>query len=102
MKLRGRLGALEEREFRLLWFSRVVSDFGDRFSTIGLAFAVLAIERSASALATCSLRTIASIALFLVAGVWADRLPRHRVMLVSDIGRGIATAAMAVLLLTDR
>ena len=103
MKLRGRLGALEEREFRLLWFSRVVSDFGDRFGTIGLAFAVLAIERSAAALAyVLAARTIASIALFLVAGVWADRLPRQRVMLVSDVGRGIATAAMAVLLLTDR
>ena len=85
------------------WFSRVVSDFGDRFGTIGLAFAVLAIERSAAALAyVLAARTIASIALFLVAGVWADRLPRQRVMLVSDVGRGIATAAMAVLLLTDR
>ena len=96
MKLRGRLGALEEREFRLLWFSRVVSDFGDRFGVIGLAFAVLAIERSAAALAyVLAARTIASIALFLVAGVWADRLPRQRVMLASDIGRGLATAAMA-------
>lgn len=103
MKLRGRLGALEEREFRLLWFSRVVSDFGDRFGVIGLAFAVLAIERSASALAyVMAARTIANIALFLVAGVWADRLPRQRVMLVSDLGRGVAMAAMAVLLLTGR
>lgn len=103
MKLRGRLGAFEEREFRLLWLSRVVSDFGDRFGTIGLAFAVLAIERSAAALAyVLAARTIASIALFLVAGVWADRLPRQRVMLASDVGRGLATATMAVLLLTDR
>ena len=103
MTLRGRLGALEEREFRLLWFSRVVSDFGDRFGTIGLAFAVLAIERSAAALAyVLAARTVASIALFLVAGVWADRLPRQRVMLASDVGRGAATAAMAVLLLTGR
>jgi predicted MFS family arabinose efflux permease len=103
VKLRGRLGALEEREFRLLWFSRVVSDFGDRFGVIGLAFAVLAIERSASALAyVLAARTVASIALFLVAGVWADRLPRQRVMLASDVGRGVATALMAVLLLTDR
>ena len=103
MKLRGRLGALEEREFRLLWLSRVVSDFGDRFGVIGLAFAVLAIEKSAAALAyVLAARTIASIALFLVAGVWADRLPRQQVMLASDVGRGVATAAMAVLLLTDR
>ena len=102
MKLRGRLGALEEREFRLLWFSRVVSDFGDRFGVIGLAFAVLAIEKSATALAyVLAARAVASVSLFLVAGVWADRLPRQRVMLASDVGRGIATAAMAVLLLTD-
>jgi MFS family permease len=103
VKLRGRLGPLEEREFRLLWFSRVVSDFGDRFGVIGLAFAVLAIERSAAALAyVLAARTVASIALFLVAGVWADRLPRQRVMLASDLGRGLAMAAMAVLLLTGR
>lgn len=103
MRLRGRVGALEEREFRLLWLSRVVSDFGDRFGTIGLAFAVLAIERSAAALAyVLAARTVASIALFLVAGVWADRLPRQRVMLASDAGRGLASAAMAVLLLTGR
>jgi MFS family permease len=102
VKLRGRLGALEEREFRLLWFSRVVSDFGDRFGVIGLAFAVLAIERSAAALAyVLAARSVASIALFLVAGVWADRLPRQRVMLASDIGRGLAMAATALLLLTS-
>jgi MFS family permease len=103
MELRGRLGALEEREFRLLWLSRVVSDFGDRFGTIGFAFAVLGIKASAAALAyVLAARTIASIALFLFAGVWADRLPRQQVMLVSDLGRGVATAAMAMLLLTGR
>ncbi len=103
MSLRGRLGPLEEREFRLLWLSRVVSDFGDRFGVIGLAFAVLAIEKSATALAyVLAARAVASISLFLVAGVWADRLPRQRVMLGSDIGRGLAMAAMALLLLTGR
>jgi MFS family permease len=103
VKLRGRLGALEEREFRLLWLSRVVSDFGDRFGTIGLAFAVLGIKASASALAyVLAARTISSIALFLVAGVWADRLPRQLVMLGSDVVRGLAHGALAVLLLTGR
>jgi MFS family permease len=43
---------------------------------------------------------VSNIALFLVAGVWADRLPRQRVLLASDIGRGVATAVLAVLLLT--
>jgi MFS family permease len=101
--VRGRLGALGEREFRLLWLSRVVSDFGDRFGTIGLAFAVLGIKASASALAyVLAARTISSIALFLVAGVWADRLPRQLVMLGSDVVRGLAHGTLAVLLLTGR
>jgi hypothetical protein len=89
-----------EREFRLLWFSRVVSDFGDRFGTSAWRSRC---SRSRGPQRHCyvlAARTIASIALFLVAGVWADRLPRQRVMLASDVGRGIATAAMAVLLLT--
>jgi MFS family permease len=103
VKLRGRLGALEEREFRLLWLSRVVSDFGDRFGTIGLAFAVLGIKASAAALAyVLAARTISSIALFLVAGVWADRLPRQLVMFGSDVVRGLAHGTLAVLLLTGR
>jgi len=38
----------------------------------------------------------------LVGGVWADRLPRHLVMLGSDIGRGVVQALLAVLLLTGR
>ncbi len=62
MRLRGRLGALEEREFRLLWFSRVVSDFGDRFALIGLAFAVLDIKASAATLGyVFAARTISNL-----------------------------------------
>ena len=36
----------------------------------------------------------------LVGGVWADRLPRQMVMLVSDVVRGAVQAAIAVLLLS--
>jgi MFS family permease len=103
VKLRGRLGALEERQFRLLWLSRVVSDFGDRFALIGLAFAVLDIKASAATLGyVFAARTITNIAFLQASGVWADRLPRQRVMLASDIGRGLAQAVLAVLLLTGR
>jgi MFS family permease len=103
VKLRGRLGALEEREFRLLWLSRVVSDFGDRFALIGLAFAVLDIKASAATLGyVFAARTISNIVFLQASGVWADRLPRQRVMLASDIGRGAAQAVLAALLLTGR
>jgi MFS family permease len=103
VKLRGRLGALEEREFRLLWLSRVVSDFGDRFALIGLAFAVLDIKASAATLGyVFAARTVTNIAFLQAAGVWADRLPRQLVMLASDVGRGGAQGVLAVLLLTGR
>jgi MFS family permease len=103
VKLRGRLGALEEREFRLLWLSRVVSDFGDRFALIGLAFAVLDIKASAATLGyVFAARTISNLVFLQAAGVWADRVPRQLVMLASDVGRGAAQAVLAVLLLTGR
>lgn len=103
MKLRGRLGALEERQFRLLWFSRVVSDFGDRFALIALAFAVLDIKASAATLGyVLAARTVSNLVFLQAAGVWADRVPRQLVMLGSDVGRGSAQAVLAFLLLTGR
>lgn len=103
MRLRGRLGALEEREFRLLWLSRVVSDFGDRFALIGLAFAVLDIKASAATLGyVFAARTISNVVFLQASGVIADRLPRQLVMLASDVGRGTAQAILAFLLLTGR
>ena len=103
MRLRGRLGALEEREFRLLWLSRVVSDFGDRFALIGLAFAVLDIKASAATLGyVFAARTISNLVFLQAAGVWADRVPRQLLMLASDVGRGGAQAVLAFLLLTGR
>jgi MFS family permease len=101
--IRGRLGALEEREFRLLWLSRVVSDFGDRFALIGLAFAVLDIKASAATLGyVFAARTISNLVFLQAAGVWADRVPRQLLMLASDVGRGLAQAVLAFLLLTGR
>jgi MFS family permease len=103
VKLRGRLGALEEREFRLLWLSRVVSDFGDRFALIGLAFAVLDIKASAATLGyVFAARTVSNLVFLQTAGVWADRVPRQLLMLASDVGRGGAQAVLAFLLLTGR
>jgi MFS family permease len=103
MSLRGRLGVLEEREFRLLWLSRVVSDFGDRFAFIGLAFAVLDIKASAATLGyVFAARVVSNLAFLQAAGVWADRVPRQLLMLASDVGRGSAQAVLAFLLLTGR
>jgi predicted MFS family arabinose efflux permease len=97
------VAALGERRFRLLFAGRAVSDFGDKIVPVALAFAVLELDNSASALGLVfAARMIPMVVLVLVGGVWADRLPRHVVMLVADAIRAVTQAMAAALLLTGR
>jgi MFS family permease len=97
------VAALGERRFRLLFSGRAVSDFGDKLVPVALAFAVLELEHSASALGLVfAARMIPMVVLVLVGGVWADRLPRQYVMLAADGVRAGTQASVAALLLTGR
>jgi MFS family permease len=61
---------------------------------VALAFAVLEVRDSASALGVALLARQLPLALVvLTGGVWADRLPRHRIMLSADVIR-FGTQAM--------
>ena len=46
--IRRRLGALQEREFRLLWAGQLVSAVGDALVPVAVAFAVLDLTGSAA------------------------------------------------------
>jgi len=95
------LGALRERQFRLLFSGQAVSALGDRVVPVALAFAVLDLTGSVSDLGlVLAAQTVPMVAFVLVGGVWADRLPRQRVMLASDVVRGVAQGLTAALLLT--
>jgi MFS family permease len=95
------LGALEERDFRLLFVGQLMSRFGDRLVPIALAFAVLDLTGSAADLGyVLAAATVPMLVFVMVAGVWADRLPRQLVMLVSDLVRAAAQGTTAVLLIT--
>jgi predicted MFS family arabinose efflux permease len=95
--------ALGERRFRLLFAGRAVSDFGDKLVPVALAFAVLELEHSASALGLVfAARMIPMVVLVLVGGVWADRLRRNVVMLTADGVRACTQATAGVLLITGR
>ena len=97
------VAALGERPFRLLFAGRAISDFGDKLVPVALAFAVLELEHSASALGLVfAARMIPMVVLVLVGGVWADRLPRQVVMLVADGVRAVTQALAAALLITGR
>jgi MFS family permease len=101
VRLKGRLGALNERSFRLLWLARTASAVGDRMVPVALAFAVLGIEGSGSDLGlVLAVGLIPNVVLVLVGGVAGDRWPRGRVMLCSDAVRFVSQGTIAVLLLS--
>ena len=100
--MRASAAPLREREFRFLFVGRTVSVAGSAIAPIALAFAVLELTDSLSALGlVLAARTVPQIAFLLLGGVWADRLPRHLVMVGSNVVSGVAQGAVAVLLLTD-
>jgi predicted MFS family arabinose efflux permease len=91
----------EEPQFRLLFTGHALSMVGDRITFVALPFAVLSIGGGVGEVGLVITATTLPFALFsLLGGVWADRLPRHRVMLVSDLVRMVSQALSAFLLLS--
>jgi MFS family permease len=98
---RKRLGPLEERTFLLLFAGRTISFFGSALAPVALAFAVLDLTGSASDLGiVLTAFAVPQVLFMLLGGIWGDRLPRHLVMVVTDIVSGAVQVATAVLLLT--
>ena len=101
-RLADALPALRIRKLRLLLAGQAVSFVGDALLPVALAFAVLdELDGSAGELGlVLAAQALPLALLILVAGVWADRLPRQRLMLVSDFGRMVVQGVIAALLLT--
>ncbi len=100
----GRVGIfqpLKFRDFRLLWTGLAVSLLGDGIYLVAIAWQVYRISNDPKALALVGFAwTLPTVALVLFSGVLTDRLPRRRMMLMADVIRGLAIAAMGVLTLT--
>lgn len=97
--LRSNLGALEERNFRLLWLGQTGSSIGDGLSFVAIAFAVLEIGGTATDIGIVfAAFFLPNVVFLLVGGVWADRLPRNYVMLTSDGVRAVVQIGLALLL----
>jgi MFS family permease len=96
------LPVLRHRDFRLLFTGQAISVLGDSLLPVALAFAVLdGLDGSAGQLGlVLAAQVLPMTFLILAAGVWADRLSRRRLMLISDLGRAVVQAATAVLLLS--
>jgi len=102
-KLPRGFAPLAERDFLIFFLGRTVSLLGSALAPIALAFGVLEIGGSASDLGlVVAAGLVPAILFILVGGIWSDRLPRHLVMVVSDVISGGAQAVIAVLLLTGK
>ncbi len=95
-----RNGPLGQREFRLLWLGRTTSFVGSAFANVALAFAVLDLTGSKADLGfVLAARAVPQVIFLLVGGIWADRLPRHLVMVTSNVISGTSQGLIALLLL---
>jgi MFS family permease len=94
---------LADRRFRFFFASRAVNLWGSTMAPIALAFAVLAIEDSASALGqVLAARSIPMVLFFLLGGVLADRLGRWRVIQVSNLVAALSQGVAAWLVITGQ
>jgi aminoglycoside phosphotransferase (APT) family kinase protein/MFS family permease len=92
------LRPLRERDFRLLWMGQAASLVGDGIFTVALAWQTYDLSGSPAALSSVLLaRALPLIGLLLVGGAIADRVPRRRLLLLSDAIRGLAVSTMALL-----
>jgi predicted MFS family arabinose efflux permease len=97
----SKLGPLAEREFRLLFTGQLISLLGTAVAPIALAFGVLDLTHSKSDLGfVLAANWAPQLVLILFGGVFADRLPRHLVMVGANAVSAAAQGAIAALLLT--
>jgi MFS family permease len=96
-----RLGPLGERNFAWFFASRFTNTLGRTMATVALAFAVLDLTGSATALGQVLAANMIPMVVFLLfGGVVADRLPRTLVIQFSNVVSGLSQGVVATLLLT--
>lgn len=92
---------LRHRDFRFLWLAQSSSVIGDNIVLVALALFVVARTGSATDLGfVLGAGSLPLVTFLLFGGVWADRLPRHRVMIVTDLVRFGLHAVLAALIFT--
>jgi MFS transporter, DHA3 family, macrolide efflux protein len=81
---------LKIRNFRFLWLGQIVSDFGDSLTMLTLLIMINQLTSSPAAIAGMMVAlTLPHLTFGLIAGVYVDRLDRKRIMLASDLLRGL-------------
>lgn len=90
---------LRHRQFRLLWLAQSFSVIGDRIVTVALALFITDLTGSVTDLGlVLAAHTIPLVGFLLIGGVWADRLPKQRLIVFTDGVRFALHGALAALI----
>ncbi len=93
------LRVLRHPSFRYLFAGQTASVVGDRVVVVALALFITQRTGSPTDLGlVLAAQTLPLVTLLLFGGVWADRLPRHRIMIVTDLTRAALHTAVAILI----
>ena len=93
------MAAFSSRDFRLLWAGQTISFTGDAAFVVALGWRVTQLTGKVGTLGfVLALESLAMLLTLLLGGVLADRYPRARLMIGSDLARA---AVLAVFLTID-
>jgi MFS family permease len=96
-------GSLAVYNYRLFWFGQLISLSGTWMQTTAQAWLVLELTNSPVALGTVTFLQFLPITLLtLFGGVFADRLPKREVLLITQSVSAVQAYLLAVLVLTGR
>jgi MFS family permease len=89
---------LRHGEFLKLWSAETISQFGTQVSLLAIPL-IAALILDVSPFAFGLLSTIEFLPFILIslpAGVWVDRLPRRPILIIGDLGRGLALLSIPI------
>jgi MFS family permease len=96
-----RANVLRHRDFRLLFIGQSVSQFGSMAVSVAMAIYITKRTGSASDLGVIlGAGSLSFVVMLVFGGVWADRLPRQGLIIVSDLARTALHTILGILILT--
>ena len=100
--MRERLRVLRHHDFRNVWLAQSTSAIGDSVVIVAIALFVTDLTNNPTDVGIVLFAQLLTLVGFLlIGGVWADRLPRQRVMFTSDVARAALHALLALLIFTE-
>jgi MFS family permease len=94
----GESGIYANRNFRLFFSARLVSQLGDQIYVFAVTWYILSVTHSSLMMAVpLLLQAVITACVSLFGGIFADRVHRKKILVLTDIVQGVVLVLMAVL-----